>query len=181
MIVFPARVELSPLAAEEHGRGLFEVAARFPVRFQLFGQEIVYWVEAGRRTEGASRPWWASRWFDPWGRDGLPAILHDDLLANPAVTLPKWLIDLILLWALRSAGRGELHATLMFLAVRTRRRPAAARAAVAAAALLAGCTFPLAPRAAIELHFEGQLRHRAGATRPKTYTGLRASVVTERR
>lgn len=120
-VVFPADVLIRPLASERAGGGLFEVARPFDV--VVFGQRIT--VAQGFVTDGASIPWWARVQFCAWGRDGLPALLHDWLLTTS--DWPKWLIDFAFLAALRSQGVPELQAHLMYFAVRT--RPKAARAA----------------------------------------------------
>jgi len=70
-------------------------------------------------TDGASIPWWARWKIDPWGRNGVPAVIHDWLLANPGGRA-KWEIDLIFFGLLKASGSPDLEATLMFLAVRTR-------------------------------------------------------------
>lgn len=83
-------------------------------------------IPAGFETDGASVPRWARPWLDPWSRIGLPAVLHDWLLTRPDV--PKWEADLLFLYALRSAGAPAFLATLLYFAVRLRRRPVVASA-----------------------------------------------------
>lgn len=77
-------------------------------------------IPAGFETDGASIPWFARAWLDPWSRIGLAAVLHDYLLTAPG--LGKWEADLIFLHALRSQGVPAFLATLLYFAVRLRRR-----------------------------------------------------------
>lgn len=78
-------------------------------------------IPSGFETDGASIPFWARWKFDPWGRVGLSAVLHDYLLTLPDVA--KWDADLAFLHALRSQGLPALMSTLFYFAVRLRRRP----------------------------------------------------------
>lgn len=79
-------------------------------------------IPAGFETDGASVPWWARPWLDPWSRLGLAAVLHDFMLSLPLVA--KWDADLAFLHALRSQGVPAFLATILYFAVRLRRRPA---------------------------------------------------------
>lgn len=109
------------------GRAIWSVAQ--PLSFeQITDGRIMRWitVPAGFETDGASIPWWARGWLDPWSRIGLAAVLHDYLLSRPAVA--KWEADLAFLQALRSFGAPALLATILYFAVRLRRRPTAATA-----------------------------------------------------
>lgn len=76
-------------------------------------------IPAGFTTDGASRPWWAARLIEPWGRAGMAPVWHDYLLTLPRV--PKWQADLLFLYALRSVGVPALLAHLLYFAVRLRR------------------------------------------------------------
>lgn len=123
MIAFPAqdRIKLHPLPEEEAGRGLFLTAGKVPVYAQLGERRRVVLdvIPAGARTDGASIPRLVRPILDPWGRGGLAAVWHDDLLRRPGV--PKWEADLLYLYALRSLGVPALQATIMYFAVRLRR------------------------------------------------------------
>lgn len=110
----------------EHGRAVWRVVEDITVKFVLIPQELTgsasyFVIPAGFETDGASIPWWARWKFDPWGRVGLAAVLHDYLLAIPQVA--KWDADIAFLHALRSQGAPAFMSTLFFFAVRLRRRP----------------------------------------------------------
>lgn len=112
-IVAPGRLE--PLAAERDGRGLFRVAS--PVTVRLGDHDIT--VPEGFITDGASIPWWWRWRFDPWGRCGVAAVVHDWFVTR--AELPKWQIDWVFYGLLKASGVSDLQAGMMFLAVRTRR------------------------------------------------------------
>jgi hypothetical protein len=81
-------------------------------------------VKEGFVTDGASVPRWSRPLFKPWDKTASPSILHDWMLGLKdlgVVTTPKVIIDLVFLLALLSNGVPELHAMIMFLAVRTRK------------------------------------------------------------
>lgn len=115
MISIISRGALVALAAEREGEGEFQVSAAVVVR--ILAEEIS--VPAGFVTDGASVPWWARWRFDPWGRAGVPSIVHDWLVTHRDGR-PKWLIDWIFFGLLKAEGVPDLAAALMFLAVRTR-------------------------------------------------------------
>lgn len=105
----------------EKGRAVFAVAS--PLAFDLITDgRLTRWmtVPAGFETDGASVPFWARPWLDPWSRIGLAAVLHDYLLTRPQVA--KWAADLAFLAALRSFGAPALLSTVLYFAVRLRRR-----------------------------------------------------------
>jgi hypothetical protein len=106
--------KLTPVSSEEQRRGVWMVDE--PIQVAIFGLPWLT-IPAGFQTDGASIPWWASRFFDEWGPDALPGILHDYLLTLP---MPKWTCDLMFYAALRSQNVSELHSAFMYLAVRTR-------------------------------------------------------------
>lgn len=110
----------------EHGRAVWRVVEPIVLRFSLVPPAVIdtaryFVIPAGFETDGASIPWWARWKFDPWGRVGLSAVLHDYLLSLP--TMPKWEADLAFLAALRSQGVPAFMSTLFYFAVRLRRRP----------------------------------------------------------
>ncbi|WP_295168228.1 DUF1353 domain-containing protein [uncultured Brevundimonas sp.] len=117
-----ARFELTD--RRTHGRAVWRVAEPILVALMLVPAVVdtnpCFAVPAGFETDGASIPWWARWKFDPWGRVGLAAVLHDYLLTLP--TVRKWEADLAFLAALRSQGVPALMATLFYFAVRTRPR-----------------------------------------------------------
>ena len=45
------------------------------------------------------------------------------------------------------------------------------------AAALGGCTVPLTRSVGLNVSFEGRVSHRANAPRPRSYVGLRASLI----
>lgn len=53
------------------------------------------------------------------------------------------------------------------------------RALLCAACLLGGCTASLGGSTALNLGFDGQVRHRANAVRPRWSVGLRLSVIRQ--
>lgn len=111
----------------ENGRAVFAVAA--PLAFDLVtAGRLTRWITipAGFETDGASVPFWARPWLDPWSRIGLAAVLHDYLLTLPLVA--KWEADLAFLAALRAFGAPALLSTALYFAVRLRRRPTASTA-----------------------------------------------------
>ena len=116
-----ARFELTDRC--NHGRAVWRVAEPIAVDFMLVpavvGTNRYFAIPAGFETDGASIPWWARWKFDPWGRVGLAAVLHDYLLTLP--TVRKWEADLAFLAALRSQGVPAFMATLFYFAVRLRR------------------------------------------------------------
>lgn len=110
----------------EHGRAVWRVVEDITVKFVVIPQELTgaasyFVIPAGFETDGASIPWWARWKFDPWGRVGLAAVLHDYLLSIPQVA--KWDADGAFLNALRSQGVPAFMSTLFYFAVRLRRRP----------------------------------------------------------
>lgn len=108
----------------EGGRAVWAVAA--PLTFErITAGRIAHWltVPRGFETDGASIPWWSRAWLDPWSRIGLAAVLHDYLLTLPLVE--KWEADLAFMEALRSFGAPAFLSTLLYFAVRLRRRPTA--------------------------------------------------------
>lgn len=125
MISFPPseRILLNPLHDSEGGRGLFRTAVSIPVYMTRPLGSVVSWVviPANFVTDGASIPRWARPFFDPWGRVGLAALLHDYLLTIDSLT--KWQADTQFFYALRSLGVPAFQATVMFFAVRFRRPP----------------------------------------------------------
>lgn len=125
MIGFPPieNIKLNPLRDSEGGRGRFRTACSVPVYFGLpvSGRFSLLVIPPGFVTDGASIPRFARPFFDPWGRVGLAALLHDYLLTLPDVA--KWQADLLFLDALRSQGVPAFQATLMYFAVRMRRPP----------------------------------------------------------
>ena len=102
---------LSPLPRTAGGRGVWRVER--PVRALIGGAEVV--APAGFITDGASSPWWARFPFDPWGRHGAPAVIHDYL--RQTGDLPRWLTDWAFLGLLRAAGVPGWRAVATFLAV----------------------------------------------------------------
>ncbi|MCG2663353.1 DUF1353 domain-containing protein [Brevundimonas sp.] len=115
------RFELT--SRREHGRAVWRVLEPIILRFLLVPTPLdtprYFMIPAGFETDGASIPWWARWKFDPWGRVGLAAVLHDYLLSLPNVR--KWEADLAFLAALRSQGAPAFMATLFYFAVRLRR------------------------------------------------------------
>ena len=108
----------------QHGRAVWRVAEPIILHYSLVPPAVVdvaryFIIPAGFETDGASIPWWARWKFDPWGRVGLSAVLHDYFLSLPA--MPKWEADLAFLAALRSEGVPAFQATVMYFAVRLRR------------------------------------------------------------
>lgn len=87
----------------------------------LDGGDIIATIPKGFLTDGASIPGWARPWLDPWARIGMAAVLHDYLLGLPDVE--KWDADLVFLHALRSQAVPAFLATLLYFAVRLKRRP----------------------------------------------------------
>lgn len=114
----------------EHGRAVWRVFEHIVVQFTIVPPPVIdmpryFIIPAGFETDGASIPWWARWKFDPWGRVGLSAVLHDYLLSLPTVS--KWDADLAFLAALRSQGVPAFMATLFYFAVRLRRPPASVK------------------------------------------------------
>lgn len=121
MVRFPVQAVLAPLPAEERGRGRFALLQDLPVDFgdeALAGAWPGVVIPAGFVTDGASIPWWARPLWGSWGRVGLPALLHDWLLAETA--LAKRDCDWLFLGALHAQGVPDLQAVLMYLGVRAR-------------------------------------------------------------
>lgn len=108
----------------QHGRAVWRLLAPIHVGFATpdaatsMADFVV--IPAGFETDGASIPAWARWKFDPWGRVGLSAVLHDYLLSLPSVA--KWDADLAFLHGLRSQGLPAFMSTLFYFAVRLRRR-----------------------------------------------------------
>jgi len=119
---------LTPLAIEREGRGEFRVAS--PVVW-IVGETRIE-IPAGYVTDGASLPWFARWLWSPWGRAGAAAILHDWILENTGDDWPKWLCDWLFLGALKAQGLPDLTAVCMYLAVRTKPKPARVSRMVAA-------------------------------------------------
>lgn len=107
---------LEPLLAERDGRGLFRVTA--PVVFEIGAARIE--VTPGFVTDGASVPRWARWAIETWGRVSFAAILHDYLLER--TTTPKWVCDWCFFGMLRAGGVSVMKASVMWIAVSTRRR-----------------------------------------------------------
>lgn len=118
MITFSA-AQFTPTPIQEQGRGVWRLAAALDVA--VLGLPWLT-IPAGFGSDGTSVPWWAMGLFDEWGPDSLPGVLHDYLLTTPT---PRWVSDLLFFAALRSQGVPELHAALMYLAVRSRPAPKA--------------------------------------------------------
>lgn len=114
-----ARGTFEALDSRRRGRGEFAVVD--PVVWSLAGHRIE--VRSGFITDGASIPGWARWAIDPWGPCGLPAVLHDFLITETDYS--KRDCDWLFLGALHAQGVSDLQAAIMWLAVRTKRKPAA--------------------------------------------------------
>lgn len=125
MISFPPLPAFSWTEGTEDTRAKWRAYAAIPVtidRADRPGVACPYAeIPAGFETDGASVPWFARWLFDPWGRVGLAAVLHDYLLT--VLGLAKWDADLAFLHALRSQGVPAFQATLFYFAVRLRPAP----------------------------------------------------------
>jgi hypothetical protein len=126
-VVFPEPLPLVDThTADADDHWLFEVTEDFDVVLEFWtGQKLILaTIEQGFRTDGATVPWFARRWFHPWDKTGPEAVLHDwflDLRARGHLTKPKYLLDLMFLLAMVARGVSFLRATIMFAAVRTQR------------------------------------------------------------
>ncbi len=118
-ITFPPDPPMTCDDDEELGRGMFRALDDIPV---TDGRgNVIHVIRKGARSDGVSLPRLARPWFGSWGRSGLPAFFHDDLL-NTRPDLPKRTIDWLFLGALHDRGVPDFQAMIFYLAVRTRRR-----------------------------------------------------------
>lgn len=126
MMRFPDRSEISFSLTErlECGRPVWRLNGPAQIWLDFPGQDGgEAWLEipTGFLTDGASIPFWARAWLDPWARIGMAAVVHDYLLSLPKVA--KWDADIAFLHALRSQAVPAFLSTLLYFAVRLKRRP----------------------------------------------------------
>lgn len=116
----------SPLPITPHGRNRAITTAEVPVDLVLYNGVRVRLatIEKGFIFDGVSRPGFLAWWIKRWGPHLEEALLHDwllELMARGEISRPKFLVDLAFLLALVAGGTSFLRASIMFLAVRTRR------------------------------------------------------------